>query len=186
MMKQAKLETQARLPAPARPLATPTMSDSAMPTLKKRSGNFLAKKSVRVELCTSPSTTTTSGWVSPSLASASPNASRTDLPSFIFPPPAPSVVVVRLEELVVDLAAEHEQHAELADRERDDEVDEVAQGDEEHDDGDAGAEHRHDERHDDQGRPDDRREEEVDDDVEGLRRHQRLVDVEAELAQVQL
>src|SRR5947209_3808144 len=83
MMKQAKLETQARLPAPARPLATPTMSDSAMPTLKKRSGNFLAKKSVRVELCTSPSTTTMSVCLPPASAKAKPNASRVDLPSFM-------------------------------------------------------------------------------------------------------
>src|SRR5438046_5677499 len=83
MMKQAKLETQARLPAPARPLAMPTMSDSAMPTLKKRSGNFLAKKSVRVELCTSPSTTTMSVCLPPASARARPNASRVDLPSFI-------------------------------------------------------------------------------------------------------
>src|SRR6516165_9556941 len=59
----------------------PTRFDSAMPTLKKRSGNFLAKKSVRVELCTSPSTTTMSGCCAPASASASPNASRVDLPS---------------------------------------------------------------------------------------------------------
>src|SRR5262249_53499931 len=62
------------------PAATPTRFDSAMPTLKKRSGNFLAKKSVRVELWTSPSSTTTSGWASPSFSRARPNASRTDLP----------------------------------------------------------------------------------------------------------
>src|SRR5438105_3393720 len=80
MMKAAKLASQARLPAQVRPAATPTRLDSAMPTLKKRSGNFLAKKSVRVELCTSPSTTTMSGNLSPTCAKARPKASRTDLP----------------------------------------------------------------------------------------------------------
>src|SRR5262249_29551273 len=83
MMKQAKLASQARLPELARPPATPTKFDSAMPTLKKRSGNFLAKKSVRVELCTSPSTTTISGYFSPAAANAMPKASRVDFPVFI-------------------------------------------------------------------------------------------------------
>src|SRR5438094_4510599 len=83
MTKAAKLASQARLPDAAKPPATPTRFDSAMPTLKKRCGNFLAKCSVRVELWTSPSTTTTSGCVSPSFASARPNASRVDLPSFM-------------------------------------------------------------------------------------------------------
>src|SRR6266851_9991068 len=83
MTKQAKLDNQARFPAEASPAATPTRFDSAMPTLKKRSGNFLAKCSVRVELCTSPSMTTISGFVSPSWAKAKPKASRVDLPIFI-------------------------------------------------------------------------------------------------------
>ena len=61
MRKQAKLAAQARLPEAAMPAAALTRSDSAMPTLKKRSGNFLAKKSVRVELWISPSSTTMSG-----------------------------------------------------------------------------------------------------------------------------
>ena len=65
MTKAAKLASQARLPDAASPPATPTRFDSAMPTLKKRSGNFLAKCSVRVELWTSPSTTTMSGSCSP-------------------------------------------------------------------------------------------------------------------------
>ncbi len=81
--KQAKLASQARLPDAARPLAALTRFDSPMPMLKKRSGNFLAKKSVRVELWTSPSRTTRSLYSSPSLARARPNASRTDLPSFM-------------------------------------------------------------------------------------------------------
>src|SRR5260370_41567734 len=83
MTKQAKLESQARFPAAVKPEATPTRFDSAMPTLKNRSGNFLAKKSVCVELCTSPSTTTISGFSSPSLAKATPKASRTDFPIFM-------------------------------------------------------------------------------------------------------
>src|SRR5947207_12417538 len=113
MTKQAKLESQARLPEPAKPAATPTRFDSAIPTLKKRSGNFLAKKSVRVELCTSPSSTTMSVRLSPSFARARPNASRTDLPSFIASSPAGGErqsrwesIVVGLEELVVNLAAD--------------------------------------------------------------------------------
>src|SRR6266550_4507425 len=154
-MNAAKLASHACLPAAARPLATPTRFDSAMPTLKKRSGNFLAKKSVRVELCTSPSRTTMSGCVSPSFASARPNASRTDFPSFICVHPrvkrltasGRSVVVVRFEELVVDLAAQQEQQAELADRERDQEVDKPAERHQERDHGDAAAEEEgHDER----------------------------------------
>src|SRR5207244_3385925 len=83
MMKQAKLDSQDRLPQQAKPAAMPTRSDSAMPTLKNRSGNFLAKKSVRVELWTSPSTTTTSELSSPSFAKARPKASRVDLPIFM-------------------------------------------------------------------------------------------------------
>ena len=83
MMKQAKLASQDRFPHEANPAAIPTRSDSAMPTLKKRSGNFLAKKSVRVELWTSPSRTTTSESCSPNLANASPKASRVDLPIFM-------------------------------------------------------------------------------------------------------
>src|SRR5262245_61754420 len=83
MAKAAKLASQARLSEAASPLAVLTRFDSAMPTLKKRSGSFLAKKSVRVELWTSPSSTTMSRYCSPIFASAIPNASRTDFPIFI-------------------------------------------------------------------------------------------------------
>src|SRR5262245_9408671 len=83
MAKAAKLASQARLSEAASPLAALTRFDSAMPTLKKRSGNFLAKKSVRVELWTSPSSTTMSRYCSPIFASAMPNASRTDFPIFM-------------------------------------------------------------------------------------------------------
>src|SRR5262245_2663166 len=85
MTKAAKLATQGRLPDDARPPATPTRFDSAMPTLKNRCGNFLANSSVRVELCTSPSTTTPSGYSSPSRASAWPKASRLPLPRAAIP-----------------------------------------------------------------------------------------------------
>src|SRR5437870_3892156 len=87
MTKAANEASHDLLPEDANPAAMPTRSDSAMPTLKNRAGNFLAKKSVRVELLTSPSSTTISELDSPNLASAMPNASRTDLPSFIFDSP---------------------------------------------------------------------------------------------------
>src|SRR3954469_17324330 len=83
-MNAAKLDTHARLPVSASPAAMPTMSDSAMPTLKNRSGYFLPKNSVYVELWTSPSTTTTSGYSPPSASSACPKASRVALPILKF------------------------------------------------------------------------------------------------------
>src|SRR4051794_38367695 len=83
MMKVAKLDTQAFLPEAARPPAMPTMFDSAMPALKNRLGNFLADRAVRVELLTSPSTTTICGYLSATCARARPNASRIDFPIFI-------------------------------------------------------------------------------------------------------
>src|SRR3982750_2574078 len=116
MMKAAKLDTHARLPAPARPAATPTRFDSAMPTLKKRWGNFLAKCSVRVELWTSPSTTTTAGSSAPSWARARPKASRVDLPSFMDCPPGD----LSFRESRLDVLADH-----LADRQ--DDADDVEQ-----------------------------------------------------------
>src|SRR6516164_7205026 len=83
MTKAAKLAHQARFPDDARPAATPTRLDSAIPTLKNRPGYFLPKISVRVELPTSPSTAIRSACVSPSCAKARPNASRVDLPIFM-------------------------------------------------------------------------------------------------------
>ena len=44
MMNAAKLDGQARLPQLARPPATPTRFDSAMPTLKKRSRELLGEE----------------------------------------------------------------------------------------------------------------------------------------------
>src|SRR3954465_6012811 len=79
-MKQAKLAMTGVLPQLARPPAMPTRLLSAMPMLKNRSGCFLPNHSVRVELETSASTTTTSGWSAPYASRALPNASRVALP----------------------------------------------------------------------------------------------------------
>src|SRR3954452_15612258 len=84
MTNAAKLATRLVLPALARPPATPTRLLSAIPMLKKRSGYFLPNHSVRVELLTSASTTTRSGWLPPSASSARPKASRVALPSSRF------------------------------------------------------------------------------------------------------
>src|SRR3954451_16972735 len=83
-MKAAKLEIRLILPELARPPAIPTRLLSAIPMLKKRSGYFLPNHSVRVELLTSASTTTTSVWSAPSASRARPNASRVALPSSRF------------------------------------------------------------------------------------------------------
>src|ERR1700737_3318827 len=103
MTKQAKLASQARLPEAAMPPATLTRFDSAMPTLKKRCGNFLAKWSVRVELFTSPSRTTMSGYSSPSLARAWPKAARVDLPSFMAVIPCQGSVGVQVRQRLLGL-----------------------------------------------------------------------------------
>ena len=59
MMNAAKLAIRLVLPDAANPDAIPTRLLSAIPMLKKRSGYFLPNHSVRVELLTSASTTTT-------------------------------------------------------------------------------------------------------------------------------
>src|SRR5262249_51536121 len=79
-MNAAKLAIKLILPELARPPATPTRLLSAIPTLKNRSGYFLANHSVRVELLTSPSITTRSGDSAPRASSARPKASRVALP----------------------------------------------------------------------------------------------------------
>src|SRR5580693_2055435 len=84
MMNAAKLAITLVLPDAANPDAIPTRLLSAMPILKKRSGCFLPNHSVRVELLTSASTTTTLGWSAPRASSARPNASRVALPSSRF------------------------------------------------------------------------------------------------------
>src|SRR5919112_308743 len=84
MMNAAKLAITGVLPEEARPPAIPTRLLSAIPMLKKRSGYFLPNHSVRVELETSASTTTTSGWSAPYASRALPNASRVALPSSRF------------------------------------------------------------------------------------------------------
>src|SRR5687767_5118954 len=95
-MKAAKLATTGTLPLAARPAATPAMLLSAMPTLKKRSGWSCPNHSVRVELLTSPSTTTMRSFFLPSSRSAWPNASRVAAPSFssYFTPAFASVTVI--------------------------------------------------------------------------------------------
>ena len=80
-MKAAKLAIRLVLPALARPPAIPTRLLSEIPMLKKRSGCFLPNHSVRVELLTSPSSTTRSGYFSPRASRARPKASRVALPS---------------------------------------------------------------------------------------------------------
>ena len=65
-----------------KPPATLTMLLSAIPTLNDRSGNAFMNGSVRVELPTSASTTTTSGCLAPKSFNASPNASRVAAPNF--------------------------------------------------------------------------------------------------------
>ena len=62
----------------ANPTAAPTMFCSAMKFSKKRLGNCFPNLSVKVEFFTSASSTTTSGFDSPSFIRASPNASRVD------------------------------------------------------------------------------------------------------------
>jgi hypothetical protein len=64
------------LPIACSPVCTPTMHCSAMYIWKKRSGATASASSVYVELPTSPSSTTTSGNIAASHASASPKALR--------------------------------------------------------------------------------------------------------------
>src|SRR3989338_723043 len=82
MIKQAKLEIKGIFPEDARPAAIPAILASAMPTLKKRSGNAFAKESVFVDLERSPSKTTIFECVLPNSASAFPYESRVAGPNF--------------------------------------------------------------------------------------------------------
>ena len=87
-MNAAKLAITLVLPADASPAAIPTRLLSAIPMLKNRSGYFLPNHSVRVELPTSASTTTTPGYQSalqgPGLRATRPNASRVALAHLSF------------------------------------------------------------------------------------------------------
>ncbi len=58
------------------PMADPTIACSAMKCWKKRPGNTFSNFSLKVELPTSASRTTTRGSTSPSFTSAVPYASR--------------------------------------------------------------------------------------------------------------
>src|SRR3989338_677008 len=80
----AKVEANTVLPLNARPVAAPNMFCSAMPKLKKRSGNFLANSPVLVEPERSASRTTTFLSFAPSATRVSPYASRMALASPTF------------------------------------------------------------------------------------------------------
>src|SRR5688572_30491616 len=75
-MKQAKEQANGTLPVRARPAATPTMLDSAMPRLNARPGYFLAKAAVMVDFERSASSVTMRSSRAPRSRSASPNAAR--------------------------------------------------------------------------------------------------------------
>ena len=70
--KTVNVFTNGILPVVARPAAVATMSDSAMPMLKWRSGCALAKMPLFVEPDRSASSTTMFSLVSPSSASTVP------------------------------------------------------------------------------------------------------------------
>src|SRR6266568_2412788 len=70
--------TYGTLPARARPAAIPTMLASAIPTLKKRSGNLSPKRLVLIETDVSAPITTILVSRSPSSRRASASASRID------------------------------------------------------------------------------------------------------------
>ncbi len=70
--KTAKEEAKGTFPESARPPAMPTMLASAMPTVKKRSGNSLPKAALKVDLARSASSATMLGFERPSSARASP------------------------------------------------------------------------------------------------------------------
>jgi len=72
LAKMPNVLAKGTLPLRASPAATPIMFASAMPMSKKRPGNFSAKSLVRVDFDRSASSTTISGCVSPSSASALP------------------------------------------------------------------------------------------------------------------
>src|SRR5688572_6553563 len=77
--KQAKEQTKGMRPARARPAPTPIMFASAMPRLTARSGNFLAKCTVIVDLLRSASSATIRSSRAPSSKRASPKAARVAL-----------------------------------------------------------------------------------------------------------
>src|SRR5262249_16757948 len=75
-MKHANEQANGTRPVNASPAAMPTMLASAMPTLKARPGNFLAKPTVIVDFDRSASRVTMRSSFAPSSISASPNAAR--------------------------------------------------------------------------------------------------------------
>src|ERR687891_587901 len=77
--KQANEQTNGILPVSARPAPTPTMLDSAIPRLKARAGNRLAKLTVMVDFDRSASSVTMRSSRAPKSSRASPNAARVAL-----------------------------------------------------------------------------------------------------------
>ena len=77
--KQANEQTNGTRPVRARPAPTPIMFDSAMPRLKARPGNFLAKFTVIVDFERSASSVTMRSSRAPRSIRASPNAARVAL-----------------------------------------------------------------------------------------------------------
>src|SRR6267143_2389217 len=87
-MKQANEHANGTRPVSASPAAMPIMLDSAIPRLKARPGNFLAKPAVMVDFDRSASRVTMRSSLAPSSMSASPNATRLALAG-IAPPLTP-------------------------------------------------------------------------------------------------
>src|SRR5690606_4683580 len=85
-----KLTMNGICPVAANPAPTPTRLLSAMPMLKKRSGNASRTVSALVELPRSPSSTTTFSFCRATSSSASPKWSRSGLPPGLSPALAPS------------------------------------------------------------------------------------------------
>src|SRR5262245_32253363 len=83
--KHANEHTNGTRPARARPAATPMAFCSAMPRLKARSGNFLAKATVMVDFDRSASSVTIRSSFAPSSTRASPNAARVAFPGIVSP-----------------------------------------------------------------------------------------------------
>src|SRR2546423_7415313 len=102
-MKQANEHANGTRPVSASPAAMPTMLDSAMPRLKARPGNFLAKPAVMVDFDRSASRVTMRSSFAPSWTSASPTAPRLALAG-IAPPltPCRGLLLVECAQLADD------------------------------------------------------------------------------------
>src|SRR5215475_10126957 len=83
--KHANEHTKGTRPARASPAATPMAFCSAMPRLKARSGNFLAKATVIVDFDKSASRVTIRSSFAPRSTRASPNAARVAFAGIVSP-----------------------------------------------------------------------------------------------------